>query len=140
MTSAEDPPCPISSEGLTDLLRVQREYPAAPLAIAENGGAFPDTVRDVEGGRVQDDRIAFLSSHIDAVADACAQGADVRGYFVWTSLDNFEWAHGYGPAFGLVPVDRESMKRTPKKSALWFGDFLRGRHTADQSGTAPHTP
>lgn len=131
---------PVTPEGLTDLLlRVHREYPPVPLVITENGGAFPDSVRDEEDGRVQDDdRIAFLSGHIDAVADACAQGVDVRGYFVWTLLDNFEWAHGYGPTFGLVSVDRESMERTPKKSALWFGDFLRGRRTAGASGTAAH--
>jgi beta-glucosidase len=122
----------ITPDGLTDLLlRVHREYPAVPLVITENGGAFPDTERDPESGRVKDaDRIAFMSAHIDAVATAYAAGVDVRGYFPWTLLDNFEWAHGYGPTFGLVSVDRESMERTPKQSALWFAQFLRDRRSA----------
>lgn len=128
---------PVTPEGLTDLLlRVHREYPAVPLVITENGGAFPDTLRDPAGGRVRDtDRVAFLSAHIDAVAAACAEGVDVRGYFPWTLLDNFEWAHGYGPTFGLVSVDRESMERTPKLSALWFARFLHGRVEAARTAT-----
>ncbi|MFG3102211.1 GH1 family beta-glucosidase [Streptomyces sp. NPDC048182] len=118
---------PITPDGLTDLLvRLTREYPAVPLVITENGGAFPDAT--LADGRVRDaDRVAFLAAHIDAVAEAYDRGADVRGYFVWTLLDNFEWAHGYGPTFGLVSVDRETMARTPKESARWFGDFLRAQ-------------
>ncbi|MFJ5259844.1 GH1 family beta-glucosidase [Streptomyces sp. NPDC088387] len=121
---------PITPGGLTDLLvRVHREYPAVPLVITENGGGFPD--RAPEAGPVRDeDRIAFLSAHINAVADARARGVDVRGYFVWTLLDNFEWAHGYGPTFGLVSVDRDTMERTPKQSALWLREFLRRRTRA----------
>ncbi|MEU8795354.1 GH1 family beta-glucosidase [Streptomyces sp. NPDC048643] len=118
---------PVTPDGLTDLLlRVSREYPAVPLVITENGGAFTDAT--LEEGRVCDgDRIAFLAAHIDAVAEAHVQGVDVRGYFVWTLLDNFEWAHGYGPTFGLVSVDRKTMARTPKESARWFRDFLRAQ-------------
>lgn len=118
---------PVTPDGLTDLLlRLSREYPAVPLVITENGGAFPDAA--LEDGRVRDaDRVAFLAAHIDAVAEAYDRGADVRGYFVWTLLDNFEWAHGYGPTFGLVSVDRETMVHTPKESARWFGDFLRSQ-------------
>lgn len=118
---------PVTPDGLTELLlRLSREYPAVPLVITENGGAFPDAA--LEDGRVRDaDRVAFLAAHIDAVAEAYDRGADVRGYFVWTLLDNFEWAHGYGPTFGLVSVDRETMVRTPKESARWFSDFLRSQ-------------
>ncbi|MFB7775989.1 GH1 family beta-glucosidase [Streptomyces bauhiniae] len=118
---------PVTPDGLTDLLlRLSREYPAVPLVITENGGAFPDAA--LEDGRVSDaDRVAFLTAHIDAVAEAYDRGADVRGYFVWTLLDNFEWAHGYGPTFGLVSVDRQTMVRTPKESARWFRDFLRSQ-------------
>lgn len=128
---------PITPEGLTDLLlRVHREYPPVPLVITENGAAFPDLHRDGEGGRVRDaDRVAFLSAHIDAVAAAYAAGVDVRGYFPWTLLDNFEWAHGYGPTFGLVSVDRRNMARTPKQSALWFAQFLHDRRAAAPTGT-----
>ncbi|MFD0686066.1 GH1 family beta-glucosidase [Actinomadura fibrosa] len=124
---------PITPQGLTDLLvRLHKEYPAVPIVITENGAAFPDTgVRD---GRVADhDRIGFLRRHIEAVADAHAQGADVRGYFVWTLLDNFEWAHGYGPAFGLVSVDRATGRRTPKLSADWYRDFLNFQRNSTKS-------
>ncbi|GAA1013086.1 beta-glucosidase [Acrocarpospora pleiomorpha] len=114
---------PITPAGLTDLLvRLHREYPPIPIVITENGGAFPDekptpTIDD-------EDRIAFLSAHIDAVAQARHHGCDVRGYFVWTLLDNFEWAHGYGPTFGLVSVDRTTQRRTLKRSAHWYRDMI----------------
>jgi beta-glucosidase len=115
---------PITPEGLTDLLvRLAREYPKVPLVVTENGGAFADA--DRRGNTVADaDRIAFLSAHIDAVAMAHARGVDVRGYFVWTLLDNFEWAHGYSPRFGLVAVDRATQQRTVKDSGYWYRDLL----------------
>ncbi|MGJ6969835.1 GH1 family beta-glucosidase [Streptosporangium sp. G11] len=117
---------PITPSGLTDLLvRLNTEYPPVPVVITENGGAFPDRARhdDIDG--IDDtDRIEFLRTHIAAVADARAAGADVRGYLVWTLFDNFEWAHGYAPTFGLVSVDRQTQHRTLKRSALWYRDFL----------------
>ncbi|TYB56982.1 beta-glucosidase [Nonomuraea sp. PA05] len=115
---------PITPAGLTDLLvRMRREYPPVPVVITENGGAFPDPAGP--DGVADADRIAFLRDHIAAVAAARAQGADVRGYFVWTLLDNFEWAHGYKPTFGLVSVDRRTRARTLKRSALWYRDFIK---------------
>ena len=71
-----------------------------------------------------DDRTAYLAEHIAAVAAARAQGADVQGYFAWSLMDNFEWAEGYAKRFGIVHVDYQTQKRTPKRSALWFRDQI----------------
>jgi beta-glucosidase len=97
------------------LLRVSRELaPGLPLVVTENGAAFDDKLRN---GRIDDtDRIAFLAAHLAATRRVIDAGADVRGYYFWSLLDNFEWAMGYDKRFGLVHVDRDSMKRTPKAS------------------------
>ncbi|MEA2207495.1 MAG: beta-glucosidase [Blastocatellia bacterium] len=114
----------IVPECLTELLvRLQREYPGLPMVITENGAAFIDKP-DHAGFVRDDDRIAYLSSHIRAVADACAAGADVRGYFTWSLMDNFEWSYGYDKRFGLVRVDYATQIRTPKQSALWYRDTI----------------
>jgi beta-glucosidase len=89
----------------------------------ENGAAYPDEVS--ADGEVHDpDRIAYIQQHISAVWDARAEGATVWGYFVWSLLDNFEWARGYEKRFGLVRVDYDTLERTPKDSARWYRDFL----------------
>ncbi len=110
----------VEPDGLFDaLLRVAADYDPPPLYVHENGGAFPD----VPGadGRVDDaDRRAYLDAHMRACHDAIAAGVDVRGFFVWSLLDNFEWAEGYGQRFGIVHVDFATQRRTPKASALWF--------------------
>lgn len=120
----------IVPEGFTQLLvRLSREYPDVPLVITENGAAFDD-VPDPSGFVADDDRTAYLSAHIAAVAAARQQGADVRGYFAWSLMDNFEWSYGYAKRFGLVHVDYETQVRTPKQSALWYRDTInraRGR-------------
>jgi beta-glucosidase len=115
----------IVPEGFTDLLvRLSRDYPGVPMVITENGAAFDDEAD--ESGYVADaDRTAYLSSHIAAVAAARQRGADVRGYFAWSLLDNFEWSYGYAKRFGLVHVDYETQVRTPKQSALWYRDTIR---------------
>lgn len=97
------------------LRRMHREYTGnLPLYVTENGMAAPDRLT---GGAVQDeDRIAYLTSHLAEVAKVAAEGVPVRGYFCWSLLDNFEWAFGYGKRFGLVHVDFTSLKRTPKAS------------------------
>ncbi|MGK5741633.1 GH1 family beta-glucosidase [Micromonospora sp. URMC 103] len=101
------------------LLRLHREYPAQPLMITENGAAFDDVV--AADGTIQDDRrIDYLRRHIAAVAEARAQGADVRGYFVWSLLDNFEWGYGYDRRFGIIRVDYDTQVRTWKQSAHWY--------------------
>jgi beta-glucosidase len=113
---------PIVPSGLTDLLlRTQRDV-GLPILVTENGMAATDVVVDDEVH--DDDRIAYLRDHLDAVHDAIAQGADVRGYFVWTLLDNFEWAWGYDKRFGIVRVDRSTQERFPKDSARWYAEVI----------------
>ena len=87
------------------------------MIIAENGAAYDDAVGP--DGAIDDARrIRYLRAHIDAVAEAIAEGADVRGYLVWSLLDNFEWAEGFSQRFGIVHVDYETQVRTPRRSAL----------------------
>jgi beta-glucosidase len=111
---------PIEPASFTELLvRVAREYPGLPLVVTENGAAFGDAVGP--DGVVHDiDRIAYLDGHLRAVSDAIAAGVDVRGYFVWSLMDNFEWAWGYTKRFGIVHVDYATLTRTPKDSASWY--------------------
>lgn len=103
-------------QGLTDLLmRTHREYTGdLPLYVTENGMATNDMFVD---GTVDDtERLAFVEAHLDAVRSAIAEGAPVKGYFLWSLLDNYEWALGYDKRFGAVHVDFESLRRTPKAS------------------------
>ncbi|MEV1333827.1 GH1 family beta-glucosidase [Micromonospora costi] len=101
------------------LLRLHHDHPGQPLMITENGAAFDDVVSP--DGTIQDDRrIDYLHRHIAAVAEARAQGADVRGYFVWSLLDNFEWGYGYDRRFGIIRVDYDTQVRTWKQSAHWY--------------------
>jgi beta-glucosidase len=114
----------IDPTGLSDMLtRVHREYGPLPLYVTENGAAFDDVVS--EGTVADHDRIAFLDSHFRATLQAIGDGADVRGYFVWSLLDNFEWAYGYDKRFGLIHVDYATQVRTPKDSARWFAQVTR---------------
>ena len=84
-----------------------------------------------DDGLVHDaDRIDYLREHIDAVGEALDAGADVRGYFVWSLLDNFEWAHGYDKRFGIIRVDYDTLVRTLKDSARWYADLVRTRRLA----------
>ena len=110
----------VQPEGLAELLvSLSREYPGLPLYVTENGAAYPDTL--TEDGEIRDtDRIAFLDGHLRACHSALEQGADLRGYFCWTLLDNLEWAWGYAKRFGIVHVDFETQKRTLKDSAHWY--------------------
>ena len=111
--------------GLTDhLVRLDRDYPGIPLYVTENGAAFEDRAGP-DGGVHDADRTAYLAEHIAAVARARAAGADVRGYFAWSLLDNFEWGHGYDKRFGIVHVDYPTQRRTVKQSGQWFGEHIR---------------
>jgi beta-glucosidase len=115
----------IDPSGLYDVLTwVHRDYGPLPIYVTENGAAFDDTV-DEDGTIPDHDRIAFLDSHFRAVLQAIDGGADVRGYFVWSLLDNLEWAYGYGKRFGLIHVDYATQTRTPKASARWFAEVTR---------------
>jgi beta-glucosidase len=117
---------PVVPAGLTELLttlaaRYGDRLP--PVYITENGCSFAD--EPDAAGRIDDrDRIGYLDSHIRAVGDAMAAGVDVRGYLVWSLLDNFEWAEGYHQRFGLVHVDYETQRRTPKASFGWYRDVI----------------
>ena len=112
-------------QGLTDtLLWVKERYGNLPLYVTENGAAFfdPPTAED---GRIDDPlRVSYLRHHIAAVRSAIAQGADVRGYFVWSLLDNFEWALGYSKRFGIVHVDYATQQRTLKASARYYSSVI----------------
>ena len=93
------------------------------MYITENGAAFPDYVGP--DGAVHDaDRIAYLDGHLRAAHDAIDAGVDLRGYFLWSLLDNFEWAHGYHKRFGLTWVDYPTGTRLPKDSFSWFRDVV----------------
>jgi beta-glucosidase len=115
----------VEPQGLTWMLdRVTRWAPGLPLYITENGAAYPDEVDEM--GNVQDDlRLEYVSEHIKATHAAIAAGANVKGYFLWSLLDNFEWARGYGLRFGIVRVDYETLERTIKSSGTWYQTFLR---------------
>ncbi|HEX5569196.1 MAG TPA: GH1 family beta-glucosidase [Streptomyces sp.] len=116
------------------LLRLRDDFPALPLVITENGMACDDYVNPE--GRVNDpDRISYLHGHLRAVRRAIADGADVRGYFLWSLLDNFEWAHGYGKRFGAVYVDYATGRRIPKASARWYAEVARTGTLPPPSGT-----
>ncbi|WP_210589557.1 GH1 family beta-glucosidase [Streptomyces sp. GESEQ-35] len=113
---------PVVPEGLTELLTGFRERYGdrlPPVVITENGCSY-EGVDDQE-------RIAYLDGHVRALHGALAAGVDVRGYFVWSLLDNFEWAEGYARRFGLVHVDFETQARTPKASYAWYQELLRAQ-------------
>lgn len=114
----------VNPDGLRELLvRLTRTYGNLPtLYITENGAAYDDVVVD---GRIDDvERWDYIRAHLWAVADAIDEGADVRGYFAWSFIDNFEWAWGYEKRFGIVHVDYETMERTPKLSALRYSGLI----------------
>lgn len=119
---------PIDASGLADIVhRVVDDHGSMPIHITENGGAFPDdiVVAGLDGTAdapvIDDqDRIAYLSDHLQVAHDLVAAGIDLRGYFAWSLLDNFEWAWGYGMRFGIVHVDYDTLVRTPKASAHFF--------------------
>ena len=121
----------VEPEGLTWMLeRVAREHPGVPILICENGAAYPDEVGP--DGFVDDPaRTEYIKGHIEAMKAAIDHGADVRGYFLWSLLDNFEWARGYDKQFGIVRVDLDTMERNLKTSGMWYRDFLAGSATTD---------
>jgi beta-glucosidase len=110
---------PVVPEALTELLLDLHGRYGTPLYVTESGCAYEEAPDDPH-------RVAYLSSHVDAVGTAIAKGADVRGYFVWSIVDNFEWAEGYTKRFGLVHVDFETQVRTPKSSYHWYRQLIAG--------------
>jgi beta-glucosidase len=115
----------VDPTGLVEVLtRVRQQAGPLPLYVTENGAAFPDEV--TPDGAVHDtERTAYLRSHLKACQQAIASGVPLRGYFVWSLMDNFEWAHGYSKRFGIVHVDYGTQRRTPKDSALFYSAVIR---------------
>jgi beta-glucosidase len=115
---------PITPDGFTELLvRLKNDYPnMPPIYITENGCAYDDPAID---GRCADPRrIEYLDLHLRALKDAIDEGVDVRGYYQWSLMDNFEWALGYDKRFGIVHIDFDTLARTPKDSAHWYRDVI----------------
>lgn len=114
----------IYPQALTDLLvRVQRDYAPPAIYITENGAAFADP--DPVDGVVEDPRrVDYLKGHFQAAENAINQGVPLKGYFVWSLMDNFEWSFGYSKRFGIVHVDYATQKRTPKRSARFYQDMI----------------
>lgn len=112
-------------QGLTDMLVwVKDTYGEVPLYITENGAAFYDPPKTIDG-RIDDPlRVDYLKTHIAAVGEAIRKGVDVRGYMLWSLLDNLEWSLGYSKRFGMVHVDFETQMRTPKASAHFYSDVI----------------
>jgi beta-glucosidase len=108
----------------TLLLRVQNDYAPPRIYVTENGAAFSD-VRLHDGSVRDPERLEYVRDHIAAVGSAIEEGAAVHGYFLWSLLDNFEWAHGYSKRFGIVFVDYPTQERVVKSSGHWYGQFVR---------------
>jgi beta-glucosidase len=122
----------IYPQGLPELLlALKAEYNLPPIYITENGMAARDTV---EGGQVNDTvRIEYVRTHLETLKEAMDAGIDVRGYFLWSLMDNFEWNSGYTKRFGIVYVDYATQQRIPKASALWYRDFIAGQRRLQQA-------
>ncbi|MBS3933596.1 MAG: beta-glucosidase [Truepera sp.] len=110
-------------QGLRDLLlRLQRDYSSPVMYVTENGAAYEDTLMD---GAVHDpERISYYERHLAAVQEAIGAGANVKGYYAWSLMDNFEWAKGYSKRFGLIYVDYPTQRRILKSSAKWYAELI----------------
>jgi beta-glucosidase len=121
----------IAPDGLEELLlSLTEQFPEQPIMITENGAAFPDVVTEGDDGRrVHDElRTDYLQRHFAAAKRAMDQGVDLRGYLVWSLLDNFEWGYGYSKRFGIVRVDYDTGERLPKDSAYWVRDQIQRKN------------
>jgi beta-glucosidase len=117
----------ISPDAHRDILLRSWEESGLPIYVTENGSAWPDVVS--EDGEVHDpDRTAYLHGHLAAVREAIDAGADIRGYFAWSLMDNFEWAFGYDKRFGIVHVDYDTQKRTIKDSGKEYARIIAEHH------------
>ena len=127
-------------QGLEDILmRLTKEYEVAALYVMESGSAWHDEP-DANGYVADHERVAYLLDHIDAMANAAAQGAPMRGYFAWSLMDNFEWSYGFWPRFGLACVDYQTQSRTLKLSAGTYRQLIAEHREATRRsrlGAAP---
>ncbi|MGE5463607.1 MAG: glycoside hydrolase family 1 protein, partial [Syntrophothermus sp.] len=112
------------------LNRIHRDYRLPPLYITENGAAFHDEV-DPDGKVDDPRRLEYLKNHFIQTRLAMQDGVDVRGYFVWSLLDNFEWGHGFTKRFGIIRVDYETLQRTVKESGNWYTEVIRSNQVHD---------
>src|SRR5690606_7262662 len=107
------------------LIRLHEDYAPGAIYITENGAAFEDP--PPANGVIEDPlRVAYLEAHFEAASQAIAAGVPLKGYFVWSLLDNFEWAYGYSKRFGIIYVDYETQRRVLKRSALYLQRVIRG--------------
>ena len=114
---------PIDPDAFRETLRTVHEAYGLPIYVLENGyGSFDEP--DQAGAVIDTDRIRFLGAYIEAMNAAACDGVDVRGYFIWSLLDNFEWDQGYSNRFGLTYVDYASLRRIPKSSFRWYADVI----------------
>ena len=115
---------PVDPQAFGETLRIVHQRYALPIYVLENGyGGFDKP--DATGAVIDPERIDFLRAYVGTMNSAAAAGADVRGYFVWSLLDNFEWVAGYSERFGLIHVDYASLRRIPKSSFHWYADLIR---------------
>jgi beta-glucosidase len=110
---------------LETLLRLVQDYDPPPIYVHESGAAFDDHPEPAGDDVDDQDRLAYLRDHVRVANEALAAGVDLRGFFVWSFLDNFEWAEGYAKRFGIVRVDFDTQRRTPKASARWYSRLVR---------------
>jgi beta-glucosidase len=121
----------VDPSSLAALLRsLHEQQPGLPLVVTENGAAYPDQTRRPNGSVDDQDRIDYLREHIHVLDQLRSDGVDIRGYFAWTLLDNFEWAEGYTKKFGLVEVEPGTLRRIPKRSFDWYADLIVSRRSA----------
>jgi beta-glucosidase len=115
---------PIDATGLTEqLIRLHDQYGNLNIYVAENGACYDDPVA-ADGTVHDDDRVAYLRDHLAAAQKVLTAGVRLRGYFIWSLLDNFEWAEGYSRRFGIISVDFQTLKRTPKASYRWLAELI----------------
>jgi beta-glucosidase len=121
----------VYAQGLTDTLtRFKSRYGDVPVYVTENGAAFADPPTVAEAVVHDPLRVSYYHEHLRAVHRAITAGVDVRGYFAWSLLDNFEWSHGYSKRFGIVHVDFETQRRTPKESAIYYNRIVQSNGAA----------
>ncbi|KAJ9563258.1 hypothetical protein OSB04_008418 [Centaurea solstitialis] len=127
------PICFVVPRGMEEIVNyLKTRYNNRPIFIAENGYSSPN-VEDVEVEEILNDvkRIEFHKSYLASLAKAIRNGANVRGYFVWSLMDSYEWTFGYNVRYGLYYVDRKTFDRIPKMSARWYQDFLKNNSLVD---------
>jgi beta-glucosidase len=117
---------PIYPDGLRDaLVKITQQYGPIPLYVSENGAAWYDEQVTPDGAVHDEGRVKYLQRHLNAIHEAIERGVDLRGYFVWSLMDNFEWGEGYRPRFGITHVDYKTLKRTIKDSGKYYAEVAR---------------